>query len=87
MPNTLLIYLIIVNVLTFFVFGLDKWKAKNHKWRIPESTLIGLCLFGGSLGALLGMYAFHHKTKKKKFTFTIPEILLIQIIAIVLAYY
>ena len=75
----LLAYLIVVNVLTFFMFGIDKWKAKRHQWRIPEATLLGLAVVGGSIGAWLGMKAWHHKTMHKKFQYGIPLILLAQI--------
>ena len=75
----LLAYLIVVNVLTFFMFGIDKWKAKRHQWRIPEATLLGLAVVGGSIGAWLGMKAWHHKTLHKKFQYGIPLILLAQV--------
>lgn len=75
----LLAYLIVINVLTFFMFGIDKWKAKRHQWRIPEATLLGLAVVGGSIGAWLGMKAWHHKTLHKKFQYGIPLILLAQI--------
>ena len=75
----LLAYLIVVNVLTFFMFGIDKWKAKRHQWRIPEATLLGLAVVGGSIGAWLGMKAWHHKTLHKKFQYGIPLILFAQI--------
>ena len=72
-------YLIGINLLTFLAYGLDKWKARKGKWRIPEATLILLAVFGGSVGALLGMSVFHHKTKHKKFTIGLPLILLAQV--------
>ena len=74
----LTIYLIAINILTFLIFGLDKRKARKGKWRIPEATLIGLAVAGGSIGALLGMYLFRHKTQKRKFNLGIPAILLLQ---------
>ena len=73
----LTIYLVFINVLTFLLYGIDKWKARRGKWRIPEETLIWLAIVGGSIGALLGMYLFRHKTKHKKFTLGIPAIFLI----------
>lgn len=76
------IYLIGINVLTFLIYGADKWKARRDKWRIPEETLIWLALVGGSVGALLGMHLFRHKTKHKKFLIGIPVILLIQVVLI-----
>ncbi|MBO4454764.1 MAG: DUF1294 domain-containing protein [Paludibacteraceae bacterium] len=75
----LLIYLAAINVVTFFLYGIDKLKAKRSKWRISEATLIWLSVFGGSIGAWLGMKAWHHKTQHKKFKYGIPFILLMQI--------
>jgi len=74
----LTIYFVFINVLTFLLYGIDKWKARRGKWRIPEETLIWLAIVGGSIGALLAMYLFRHKTKHKKFTLGIPAIFLIQ---------
>ena len=62
MANALLYYLIFINVVTFLVYGIDKWKAKQGSWRISEATLLILAVFGGSIGALLGMKVWHHKT-------------------------
>ena len=78
------IYLAAINVVTFFIFGIDKWKAKRSKWRIPETTLLGLAVIGGSIGAWLGMKVWHHKTMHKKFKYGIPLILLAQIAIILL---
>lgn len=61
-----LYYLIAINLITFFAFGIDKRKAEKGAWRTKESTLLGLAAIGGSVGALLGMNAFRHKTKHKK---------------------
>ena len=72
-------YLIGINVLTFLAFGLDKWKARRDRWRIPEATLLLLAVLGGSVGALLGMWVFHHKTKHLKFVLGLPLILLAQV--------
>lgn len=74
-----LIYLAIINVVTFFLYGIDKWKAKRLKWRISEATLLGLAVIGGSIGAWLGMKTWHHKTLHKKFRYGIPLILIAQI--------
>ena len=71
-------YLVFINILSFLLYGIDKWKARRGKWRIPEETLIWLAVVGGSMGALLGMYLFRHKTKHKKFTVGVPVILLVQ---------
>ena len=77
------IYLAIINVVTFFMYGIDKWKAKKSKWRIRESALLGLAILGGSVGAWLGMKVWHHKTLHKKFRYGIPLILIIQIILLI----
>ena len=77
--RALFYYLIGINLLTFLIYGIDKWKAKKDKWRIPEATLLMLAALGGSVGALLGMSVFHHKTKHKKFVIGLPLILLAQI--------
>lgn len=73
-------YLVVVNGVAFCLYGLDKWKAIHHKWRISENILVLSALLGGSMGALFGMYAFHHKTKHKKFIIGIPCILVIHIL-------
>ena len=77
-------YLVVINVVTFFMYGLDKWKAKRSKWRIPEATLLGLAVLGGSIGAWLGMKVWHHKTLHKKFRYGVPLILIAQIALIFL---
>ena len=74
----LLWYLAAVNVVTFTVYGIDKRKARRGTWRIPEKTLFLLPLLGGSVGALLGMKVFRHKTKHWYFVWGIPIILLAQ---------
>ncbi|MBE7002493.1 MAG: DUF1294 domain-containing protein [Ruminococcaceae bacterium] len=74
----MLIYLLIINAVGFSVMLYDKYLAKNNLWRIPEKSLFGIAVFGGSLGCLLGMYAARHKTKHKSFTLGIPAILLTQ---------
>lgn len=73
-------FLVSINILSFIVYGIDKWRAAHGRWRIPESTLLGLAVIGGSIGALIGMKVWHHKTKHKKFVFGLPAILLIQLI-------
>ena len=95
MENTLLYYLIGINIVTFLVYGIDKWrstsgrllptgrkKAKKGSWRISEATLLILAVIGGSIGALLGMKVWRHKTQHKKFKYGLPLILIIQIILI-----
>ena len=77
--KTIILYLIGINVVTLLVYGLDKWKAKRDAWRISESTLLLLAAAGGSVGALLGMQIFRHKTKHVKFTVGVPAILIVQV--------
>ena len=77
-----ILYLCIVNALGFAVMLADKVKAIKKQWRIPERTLIGVALIGGSLGSLLGMYICRHKTRHSKFTVGIPLILTLQVTAI-----
>lgn len=72
------IYLLIVNIFTFIVYGVDKLKAKEHWWRISEATLLFLAVVGGSVGAWVGMKVWHHKTMHKKFKYGVPIILLLQ---------
>jgi len=80
MTQTIVYILIGINVLTFLVYGIDKWKAKQGSWRIPEATLLMLAVIGGSIGALLGMRIWHHKTMHKKFKYGLPLILLLQVV-------
>ena len=84
MANALLYYLIVINILTFAVYGIDKWKAKQGSWRISEATLLILAVIGGTIGALLGMQVWRHKTMHKKFKYGLPLILLAQIALIYL---
>ena len=71
-------YFILINIVAFITIYIDKQKAIKHQWRIKEITLFLLSIIGGSLGTLLGMYTFRHKTKHLKFTLGIPFIILIQ---------
>lgn len=71
--------LTIINIIAFLVYGLDKFKSKKGKWRIPEATLLLLAIIGGSIGAWLGIKVWHHKTMHKKFRYGIPIILVLQI--------
>ena len=82
MANALLYYLIVINILTFVVYGIDKWKAKQGSWRISEATLLLLAVIGGSIGALSGMQIWHHKTMHLKFKYGLPLILMAQIVLI-----
>ena len=81
--HIILIYLAVINVVTFFMYGIDKWKAKKSKWRIRETALLGLAVLGGSIGAWLGMKVWHHKTQHKKFKYGVPAIIIIQLALIV----
>lgn len=74
-------YLLAINFVAFCVYGVDKRRARRDAWRVPEKTLFVLALLGGSLGALIGMRVFHHKTRKWYFRFSIPAILLVQLLA------
>lgn len=80
LPDILMIWLVAINMLTYAIYAIDKYKAVHHMWRIPEKTLILLAVIGGSAGALLAMYTIRHKTKHNKFRIGIPAILLAQII-------
>ena len=70
-------YLVVINVVAFILYGLDKAKAVKHQWRIPEATLLGAAFAGGAFGAFTGMIVFHHKTRKMKFRILIPIAILI----------
>lgn len=72
-------YIVFMNVLAFIFFGLDKYFSKAGKWRIPEKVLFLLTIVGGSIGAISGMYCFHHKTLHRRFKYGLPAILLLQI--------
>jgi uncharacterized membrane protein YsdA (DUF1294 family) len=78
MTQAIVYALIGINVLTFTVYGMDKFKAKHGSWRISEATLLLLAVIGGSIGAILGMQVWHHKTLHKKFKYGLPVILLAQ---------
>lgn len=80
MIRLFLIYLLLINVVTFVVYGVDKWKAKKDLWRIPEATLLGLAAIGGSVGAWGGMQVWHHKTLHNKFRYGVPAILIAQLV-------
>ena len=82
----ILIYLAVINVATFFTYGIDKWKAKKSMWRIRETALLALAVLGGSIGAWLGMKVWHHKTMHKKFKYGIPFILIAQIALLIFIY-
>ena len=79
MMNIILYYLLAVNIATFLLYGIDKYKAKKGKWRISEATLLTMTAIGGSIGAWAGMRLWHHKTMHKKFKYGIPLIIIMQI--------
>ena len=81
--QNILIYILIVNVITFFIMWFDKHEAKIGDWRVPEKTLFLLVLLGGGIGGIEGMYAFRHKTRKWYFKIGFPAILIIQVIVII----
>ena len=79
-------YVIVINVITLMMYGIDKWKAKHSKWRIPEATLLIMAAVGGSIGAWTGIKLFHHKTLHKKVKYGVPAIFLIQLGIVVFVY-
>ena len=74
------LYLIFINIIAFCAYGIDKKRAVRNQWRISEKALLGLAVLGGSIGALLGMKVFHHKTRKAKFFVGVPVILVTEVI-------
>ena len=81
--NIILYYLLAVNIATFFLYGIDKYKAKKGKWRVSEATLLMMAVIGGSIGAWSGMRLWHHKTMHKKFKYGIPIIIIMQVSLVV----
>lgn len=76
-------YWLIINLITFLLFAIDKWKAKRNRWRIPERVLLGFSFIGGAVGGLIGMRLCHHKTQKKRFFIGVPMMLVLQILFII----
>ena len=76
-------YLFAINIVSFFLYGIDKYKAKKGQWRIPEATLLMIAVIGGSIGAWVGMRLWHHKTMHKKFKYGIPVIMIMQVCLVV----
>ncbi len=74
-----IIYLVMINTVAFMLMGFDKRRAKRNAWRIPEKTLFGSALLGGSIGAIVGMQVFRHKTRHLSFQIGMPAILILQI--------
>ncbi|MCR4788464.1 MAG: DUF1294 domain-containing protein [Lachnospiraceae bacterium] len=85
--NLLLIYFAAANLLGFLLMGIDKLKARKRGFRIPEATLFLVALAGGSVGSLLGMYLFRHKTRHRKFTIGMPIILALQLAILLFLYF
>ncbi len=79
----LLSYFIGINLIGFALMGIDKYKAKKRAFRIPEATLFIVAIIGGSIGSILGMYTFHHKTRHRSFVYGMPFILILQIALVV----
>lgn len=75
--------LLLINLYSFGLYGVDKYRAKKDQWRIPEARLLWAAALGGSVGALLGMYLFHHKTRKRAFAWGVPAMLAVQVVLIV----
>ena len=80
MSRMLWIYLAALNLLAFALFGIDKKRAREHAWRISEAALFVSALVGGSAGAVIGMYFWHHKTRKWYFRYGLPIILAAQLV-------
>lgn len=80
--DIIILYAVVVNVVSFIVMGVDKRRAIKRAWRIPESTLFVLAIIGGSIGSIIGMHLFHHKTRHWYFLYGMPVILALQIILI-----
>ena len=72
-------YILAINIATFLLYGIDKYKAKKGQWRISEATLLTMAAIGGSIGAWAGMRLWHHKTMHKKFKYGIPLIIIMQV--------
>ena len=82
--TVLIIYFLLVNLLGFYAMYTDKLRAKKRAFRVPEATLFAIAIIGGSIGCILGMYAFRHKTKHWHFVYGMPIILFLQIVSILL---
>lgn len=82
-PINIISYLLIINLIGLLIMLIDKRKAKKGSWRIPEKTLLLVAILGGSIGTMIGMYWFRHKTKKLRFTIGFPAILITEIILII----
>lgn len=83
----LLIYLAAMNIVAFFLYGIDKWKSRHDKWRVTEARLLWIAVAGGSIGAFLGMKLWHHKTQHPRFRVGLPLILFLHLALSVAAMY
>lgn len=79
MEKYIFLWLAGINLLALVLCGIDKWKARRDRWRIPEKTLFLSAILGGSVGLLVGMHLFRHKTKHKSFTIGVPLIFIFQL--------
>ena len=77
--NALICYIVVINLVSFMMFGIDKYKARRGQWRISEATLLAVAAIGGSIGVWMGMKVWHHKTLHSKFRYGVPIILLVHI--------
>lgn len=77
--NALICYIVFINLVSFMMFGIDKYKARRGQWRISEATLLAVAAIGGSIGAWMGMKVWHHKTLHSKFRYGVPIVLLAHI--------
>ena len=77
--NAPICYIVVINLVSFMMFGIDKYKARRGQWRISEATLLAVAAIGGSIGARMGMKVWHHKTLHSKFRYGVPIILLVHI--------
>ena len=80
------LYLLVINLIGFFIMWYDKRKAQRGSWRTPEKTLFTITLLGGGIGTIIGMYKFRHKTKKMRFTIGFPTILITEIVVLIYIY-
>ena len=77
--NAPICYIVVINLVSFMMFGIDKYKARRGQWRISEATLLAVAAIGGSLGARMGMKVWHHKTLHSKFRYGVPIMLLVHV--------
>lgn len=82
--KNIIIYLLLINIITFLGMGIDKYKAKKGKWRTKEKTLFTLVALGGGIGGIVGMYYFRHKTKKPRFYIGFPMIFILEVIGVLI---